>query len=842
MKKKIINAENQRFSAPKTTKTRKVVLGIEGMSCAACAVTIEKSLKKVKGVKEANVNFATKTAGIEYDESTKEDELSEAVVRAGYSPVDVTLRDVEFKVVGMGSEHCAGIVKNALKKLKGIKEVETNFANSFAKVKYSIGSVKISDMKKAIDGAGYNAVIADEGEDIYEKEKKAKSKEVNTLKKKFIVAIIFSAPILYLAMVELISKSLIPGFLSPEIFPARFALVQIILSIPVIIAGYRFYTVGFRNLFRGSPNMDSLIGLGTGAAYIYGFYAFYRIMQGSVEFVNNLYFETAGVIISLILLGKYLEAITGGKTSEAIRKLMDLAPKTAIVIRDGRQVKVSVEELEIGDMIIVKPGERVPTDGVVMKGISSIDESMITGESIPIEKEKGDELIGGTINKSGVLTFKAEKVGKDTALAQIVKLVQEAQGSKAPIARLADIISGYFVWIVMGVAILSFLAWYFFSGLGFLFALTVLISILIIACPCALGLATPTSIMVGTGLGAENHILIKSAEALEIAHKTNAIVLDKTGTITKGEPEVTKIVSFSDWKEKDILRIASSIEKNSQHPLAQAIVQEAEKKKVRISPVSGFKDLPGRGVQGKIKGKNILLGTIKLMSKNNIRVENKFVKEIEKLETEGNTVILLSENKRFLGVVAVADKVKETSENAIRILQDSGIEVYMITGDNERTAKAIAKKVGVKETNVFAQVLPENKASQLKSLQEKGKTVAMVGDGVNDAPALTQANIGIAIGAGTDVAIESADIVLIKSDLMDVPVALKLSRATMRNIKQNLFFSFGYNTLGIPIAAGILYPFFGWLLSPIIAAGAMSASSISVLLNALRLKRVRLGS
>lgn len=824
----------------KVKKMTKKSFKIEGMNCASCAANIEKGLCKMDGVGKATVNFASKTAQVDFDEKkTNEGELFESVKKSGYTPVDMSLRDVEFKVVGMGSEHCAGVVKNALEKLKGVKEVETNFANSYAKVKYGQGVVKISDMKKAIGNAGYKAIVEEEGEDIYEKEKKAKEKEINTLKKKFIMALVFSVPILYLAMADLISKSLIPGFLNPELFPVRFALTQIILSIPVIIAGYRFYTVGFRNLFRGSPNMDSLIGLGTGAAYLYGLYAFYMIVQGSVEFVGNLYFETAGVIIALILLGKFLEAVTGGKTSEAIKKLMDLAPKTAIVIKNGKEVKVPVEELEIGDLIVVKPGERMPVDGVVVKGVSSVDESMITGESIPIEKKKGDEVIGGTINKNGVLTFKAVKVGKDTALAQIVKLVQEAQGSKAPIARLADIISGYFVWIVIAVAIVSFLAWYFFSTLGFVFALTVLITVLIIACPCALGLATPTSIMVGTGLGAQHHILIKSAEALEIAHKTNAVILDKTGTITKGEPEVTSVVSFSDKSEKEILSIAASIEKNSQHPLAQAIVEDAKKKKIKLLSVSDFKDDPGRGIHGKIKGKKILVGNRLLMKENSVEVENKFVNRIEKLEGEGNSIILLSEDKKFLGVVGVADTIKENSEKAIKSLKDSGIEVYMITGDNERTAKAIAKKVGINEGNVFAQVLPENKADHVKELQKKGNVVAMVGDGVNDAPALTQADIGIAIGAGTDVAIESADIVLVKSDLMDVPIALKLSKATMRNIKQNLFFSFGYNVLGIPIAAGVLYPFFGLLLSPMIAAGAMSASSISVLLNALRLKRVR---
>ncbi len=822
-------------------KENKKTFKVQGMSCASCAANIEKSLYKVKGVKKATVNFASKTAQVVYDEKqVGEKDLFKCVEKKGYTPVDLNLKSIEFKVVGMSSEHCAGVVKNALEKLNGVRNVETNFPNSFAKINYEQGKIKISDMKNAIDNAGYKAVVAEEGEDLYEKEKRIKEKEINILKWKFIVASVFSLPILYLAMAELISKSLIPGFLSPELFPVRFALFQITLSIPVIIAGYRFYTVGFRNLIQRTPNMDSLIGLGTGAAYIYGIFAVYKILTGSTEFVTSLYFETAGVIIALILLGKYLEAITSGKTSEAIRKLMGLAPKTAIVIRNGKEVVVSIDELEIGDLIIVKPGEKIPVDGTVTDGISSVDESMITGESIPIEKKKGDEVIGGTINKNGSLTFKAEKVGKDTALAQIIKLIQEAQGSKAPIARLADIISGYFVWIVIAISVSSFLSWYFLSGLGFLFALTILISVLIIACPCALGLATPTSIMVGTGLGAEHHILIKSAEALEIAHKTNAVILDKTGTITKGEPEVTQILSFSRRDEKAILKLAASIEKNSQHPLAQAIVEKAKKQKISLSSVLGFKDIPGRGIEGKIEGKKIFLGTIKLMKDNKVSVDNSYLQKIEKLEEEGNTVILISEGAILVGAIAVADTIKETSKEAILKLKNSKIDVYMITGDNIRTAKAIAKKVGLDESHVFAQVLPENKAGHVKELQDKGKVVAMVGDGINDAPALTQANIGIAIGAGTDVAIESADIVLIKSDLLDVPVALKLSKVTMKNIKQNLFFSFGYNTLGIPIAAGILYPFFGVLLSPIIAAGAMSMSSISVLLNALRLKHVNL--
>ncbi len=814
---------------------------IEGMTCASCAVGIESGLKKTKGVNKATVNFANKFAQIDYDDKkVSQKELFEVVKKKGYNPLDLSLKEVKFKVIGMSSEHCAGVVKHTLNKLEGVNGVNTSYANSSAEVKYDSEKIRISDMKKAIDNAGYKAIVEEGGEDIYEKEKKARQKELSTLKRKLIVAIAFSLPILYIAMGSLISKALIPNFLNPELFPIRFALIQIILSIPIIAVGYKFYTVGFRNLFSGSPNMDTLIGLGTGAAYLYGFYAAYRIFSGSPEFVSSLYFETAGVIITLILFGKYLEAITSGKTSESIRKLMGLAPKTATVLRGNKEFKVKIEELEIGDLIIVKPGESIPVDGVVVDGISNVDESMITGESLPTEKKKGDKIIGGTINKNGVLIFKAEKVGKDTVLAKIIKLIQDAQGSKAPIARLADTISGYFSWVVIAVAILSFLSWYFLSTYGFLFALTVLVSVLIIACPCALGLATPTAIMVGTGLGAENHILIKSAEALEIAQKTDTIVLDKTGTITKGEPEITKILSFSDKSEEEILNLAASIEKNSQHPLAQAMVDEAKNKKLKFFSVTEFSDKPGRGIVGKIKGKKVFVGNRLLMKENGININESFIEKIQKLEKMGNSVILVAEEKNFLGIVGIADTTKESSGNAIKSLKDSGIEVYMITGDNKRTAHAIAKQVGISEDHVFAEVLPEEKANHVKELQNKGKIVAMVGDGINDAPALTQANIGIAIGAGTDVAIESADIVLVKSNLIDVSVAFKLSRATMRNIKQNLSFSFGYNILGIPLAAGVLYPFTGWLLSPIIAAAAMGMSSVSVLTNALRLKRVNL--
>ena len=832
--KKIVTSDQ-----PTDTNSEKITLKIKGMTCASCANTIEKSLNKLKGVTQANVNFATERCEVSFDRNTiGSDLISKAIKDAGYAPVDESFKDVEFKVIGMGSDHCAGVVKDTLEKFNGVKDIKTSFANSQAIFKYNPSLVKLSALKKAIDDAGYEAIVADEGEDIYEKEKKAKTRDLKTLKTKLWVSAIFSIPILYLAMVELINKNLILIFLNPEVFPLRFALTQLILSIPIIIAGYRFYTVGFKNLIKRTPNMDSLIALGTSAAYIYGFYAVYQIIIGNAEFVQNLYFETAGVIIALILLGKYLEAVTKGKTSEAIKKLMGLAPKTAVIVRDGKEKEVSIEELVVGDIVIVRPGEKVPVDGEIIEGTTSIDESMITGESLPVDKKVGDTVIGATINKSGAVQFKATKVGKDTALAQIVKLIQDAQGSKAPIARLADIISGYFVWIVISVALLSFSIWYFL-GAGFLFALTIAITILIIACPCALGLATPTSIMVGTGLGAEHGILIKSAEALEKAQKIDAIILDKTGTITKGKPELTQIISFSNMDESTILTVASSIEKNSKHPLADAIVKGATEKKITFRKVKDFKEIPGYGLYGIIDGNELYVGNRKLLSDNNIYYES-HLEKIHELEEKGNTVMFLANKKELLGIICVADTIKETSKTAISAFKDAGIAVYMITGDNERTAKAIATQVGIEQSNVFAQVLPEDKSNHVKAIQKKGKVVGMVGDGINDAPALTQADVGIAIGAGTDVAIESADIVLMKSDLLDAVKSTKLSRETMKNIKQNLFLSFAYNSAGIPIAAGLLYPFFGFLLSPMVAAGAMAASSISVLLNALRLKRIKL--
>ena len=626
----------------------------------------------------------------------------------------------------------------------------------------------------------------------------------------------------------------LPKIINPMVNPLNFALFQIILTVPVMAIGYKFYLIGFKNIIKLSPNMDSLIAVGTSAAFIYSLFGMYKIITGDISYAMHLYFEAAVTILTLITLGKYLEAVSKGKTSEAIKKLMGLVPKTATVIRDNKEIIVSVDEVVVGDIVLVKPGKKLPVDGEVIEGSTAIDESMLTGESIPVEKSVGSNVIGASINKTGFIKYKATKVGKDTALAQIIRLVEDAQGSKAPIAKMADVISSYFVPIVIGLAILSAIVW-LIAGETPIFALTIFISVLVIACPCALGLATPTAIMVGTGKGAENGVLIKGGEALEITHKIDTIVFDKTGTITEGKPVVTDILTKN--KEKDVLlSLAASAEKGSEHPLGEAIVRAALEKKLELKTLNNFNAIPGHGIEVTIDKDNILLGNLKLMKEKNIDVEE-FKLDSDKLANEGKTPMYIAINNKLEGIIAVADVVKPSSFEAIKELHNMGIKVAMITGDNKKTAEAIAKQVGI--DIVLSEVLPEDKANEVKKLQGQNNKVAMVGDGINDAPALAQADIGIAIGSGTDVAIESADIVLMRSDLMDVIVAIKLSKATIRNIKQNLFWAFGYNVLGIPVAMGVLHIFGGPLLNPMIAAAAMSLSSVSVLANALRLKKFR---
>ena len=794
-----------------------------------------------------------------------------------------------IKIGGMGCAACSARIEKALNELKGIESASCNLASETAAVSFNQRVLKLSEINSAITALGYDVI--EDRENEAEIDNLRKEKEIKTLKTKFIIAASFTAPLLYIAMVPMITWLPLPfpSFLEPTRSPILYSLLQLTLTIPVIAFGYRFYTTGFMNLFRRNPNMDSLIAIGTGAAFLYSLFSVFQIAGGDHMAVHSLYFETAAVIITLILLGKTLETISKGRTTEAMKKLMSLAPKIAIIIENGQEKEIPVNKVIAGNVIIVKPGAKIPVDGIVISGRSTVDESMLTGESIPVDKKEGDSVTGGTVNFNGVIRFKAEKTGNKTVLAQIIRLVQEAQGSKAPIARLADIVSSYFVPVVCIIAILAGLVWFAVITLNLFpithelsaahgkpaieFSLTIFISVLVIACPCALGLATPTAVMVGTGIGAQNGILIKSGYALETAEKIQTIVFDKTGTITEGELEVTDIViteefiqisksgisahcfsyapsseraslfqniaekEFSENENSLFLTFVASAEKGSEHPVGQAIVKEAEKRSVPFFPADVFTAIPGFGIETVISGVSVIAGNRKLMDKNNIDIQ--CLEELsEKHETEGKTIIFTAINEKAAGFIAVADTIKKTSKAAVEKIKKLGIDVIMITGDNRQTASAIAKEAGI--DTVYSEVLPHEKQNIIKKLQEGGRKTAMAGDGINDAPALAQADIGIAVGSGTDVAIEAADIILMRNDLLDAASAVNLSRKTIRTIKQNLFWAFGYNMLGIPVAAGALYIFGGPLLNPMFAAAAMSLSSVSVLLNALRLKRVKI--
>ena len=802
---------------------------IDGMTCSACANRVERVVKKMNGVEEASVNFATETLLVKFDDAKIDaPKIEEAIVKAGYS-VRKDMRDYTFKVEGMSCSACANRVERITKKIDGVESANVNFATEKLTVRVDAEKVRYSDIKLAVDKAGFKLIK----EEDQIKEVSKKKDESKILLNRFIFSLIFTVPLLIISMGHMVGMPL-PSIIDPMKNPLNFALIQLVLTIPVMVAGYKFYKIGYKNLFKLSPNMDSLIAIGTSAAVAYGLFAIYKILNGETHYAMHLYFESAVVILTLITLGKYLEAVSKGKTSEAIKKLMGLAPKTATIIKNGKEVSIPIEEVIVADIILVKPGEKLPVDGEIIEGSTSIDESMLTGESIPVEKNIGSTVIGASINKSGFIKYKATKVGKDTALAQIVKLVEEAQGTKAPIAKMADIIAAYFVPTVMALAIIAAVGW-LIAGESTVFALTIFISVLVIACPCALGLATPTAIMVGTGKGAENGVLIKGGEALETTYKIDTIVFDKTGTITEGKPKVTDIIC-NGIKEEEVLVLAASAEKGSEHPLGEAIVREAEDRSLEFKSLEHFKAVPGHGIEVTIEGKDILLGNKKLMIENNINIESLHV-ESDRLATEGKTPMYIAINNKLSGIIAVADTVKENSKAAIEELKKMNVKVAMITGDNKKTAEAIAKSVGI--DIVLAEVLPEDKANEVKKLQKQNRKVAMVGDGINDAPALVQADVGIAIGSGTDVAIESADIVLMKSDLKDVVTAIRLSKATIKNIKENLFWAFGYNVLGIPVAMGVLHIFGGPLLNPMIAAAAMSFSSVSVLLNALRLKKFK---
>ena len=784
----------------------KITIDVGGMTCAACSARIEKNLNKNDGVENAVVNLLANKATVEYEtDKIAPKDIINIIEKTGY---EVPLTKKTLLIEGMTCAACSARIEKVLNKIDGVTGANVNLSTNKAIVEFPSGLIDDNALIKAVEKAGYKAEV--EVERDLDREKELREKEIKSLKTSFIISAILSIP-LFSAMFFHMAGNM--NILTNGYF-------QLLLATPVqFIIGYRFYKGAYHSLRGGGANMDVLVSMGTSAAY---FYSLYNLIRG----VHEYYFEASAVVITLVLLGKTFEAIAKGKTSEAIKKLMGLQPKTARVIKDGIEVDTPIEKLEIGDIILVRPGEKVPVDGIIVEGNSSLDESMITGESIPVDKSVDDTVIGATINKFGSFKFKATKIGKDTVLSQIIKLVEDAQGSKAPVQRLADKISGIFVPIVVGVAVLTFLGHYFVGG-SFNSGLINAVAVLVIACPCALGLATPTAIMVGTGKGAENGILIKSGEHLERAHKMDTIIFDKTGTITKGEPEVTDIISFNGYEDAEILRLAASVEKASEHPLGESIVKKSGEESIELITINSFEAIPGMGLKASIEGKEVLIGNRKLMVKNDIIIGDK-ENDLSRLEEGGKTAMLISIDGNISGIIAVADKIKETSLEAINKLQDMGLDVYMITGDNERTAKAIAKQIGI--THVLADVLPENKASKVDELKAQGKHVGMVGDGINDAPALASADVGFAIGTGTDVAMEAADITLMRGDLNGVVTAIRLSHRTMRTIKQNLFWAFFYNSIGIPFAA------LGFL-NPMVAGAAMAFSSVSVVSNSLRLKR-----
>ena len=806
---------------------RTASFGLTGMTCASCAQTISESLSGLEGIEKADVNLATEKATVTYDPSKVNiEEMRKAVIDAGY---DVIINEVTFSIGGMTCATCASTVEEAVQGLDGVLSAMVNLATDKLTVRYDPQKVRVPQMKKAITDAGYEVLESQDSD----QEKEVRAKELRRQRILLVTALGLAIPIMVLMLLMQFTS------LGENHFLMEWGnLILFIVATPVqFIIGYQFYSGTYKALRNKRANMDTLIAVGTSAAY---FYSVAVTFFPSSFITNAVYFDTSTMIIALILFGKYLEAKAKSRTSEAIRRLIDLQAKTAVIIRDGVEVQVQADELDVSDVMVVRPGEKIPTDGVVIEGQSSVDESLLTGESMPVSKSEDSEVIGGTINKNGLLKVRATKVGKDTALAQIVRLVENAQASKAPIQRLADRVAGVFVPAVISIAIITFLFWFFIgydlfnvTQPQFIFSLTVFISVMVIACPCALGLATPTAIMVGTGKGAENGILIKSSESLETAGRTTTVVFDKTGTLTKGEPQVTDVSVFG-MGEEELVRLAGIAEKGSEHPLAEAVVRRAKERSGELPDADTFENVPGMGIRAVVDGKDVLVGSRKLLASHKVDITEVDAKMVD-FEARGRTAVLIAYQGKAVGVIAIADVAKESAIEAIEALKRMKIEVYMMTGDNSRTAKAIGEQLGI--SNVLAEVLPEDKAKEVSKLQAEGKIVMMVGDGVNDAPALAQADIGVAIGSGTDVAMETGDVVLIKDDLKDVVATIQLSKQTMKKIRQNLFWAFGYNVAGIPIAAGVLYPFTGALLSPIIAAGAMALSSVSVVSNAALLKR-----
>jgi Cu+-exporting ATPase len=820
-------------------RLEKKQLGVKGMHCASCSARIENVLSHLEGVENVSVNLAMENMNLSWNPAKVSlDEIDERVKNLGFELVKPEKEiKLEMAIKGMTCASCSSRIERVVGKTPGVISAQVNLATETGTFVIEPTIINQRQLQEIIKNLGFEAQpLTSAGVSMYSRQQEETQTKLAAMKRRLLPTFIFAFMILIISMGEMVGVPL-PHWLAPHTSPFTFALVQFFLVLPVMWAGRNFYTIGFPSLFRGSPNMDSLIAVGTGAAFVYSTWNLIEIYLGldPVSKAMDLYFESAAVLIALILLGKYLETRSKVRTSDAIRQLMQLTPDKTMLMKDGEQTEILVEEVAAGDLLLVKPGERIPVDGVVEKGRSSVDESMLTGESLPVVKDIGDKVIGATLNKNGVLQMRALRVGQDTVLARIVKMVQEAQGSKAPIANLADRISLYFVPVVMVIAVLSGLSWYFIGHADFTFSLRIFIAVMVIACPCAMGLATPTSIMVGTGRGAQLGVLVKGGEALEMSHKVTAVVFDKTGTLTYGKPALTDFHRMNErLPEDDLLALVASAESNSEHPLAEAIVAAAHNKNVFIHEPSSFEALVGRGIKAKVDNYDLLLGNRDLMQENNIDIAPEADDKAALFANSGKTTLFLAIDNTLSALLAIADKIKPEAAKTIKSLNNMGIEVFMLTGDHPVTARAIAAQAGI--TNVFAQVLPDHKAYKIKELQERGLKVAMIGDGINDAPALASADVGIAMGTGIDVAIESGDIVLMKGELSGVLTAFALSRATMRNIKQNLFWAFAYNVIGIPVAAGLLYIFGGPALSPMIAGGAMALSSFSVVTNALRLR------
>ena len=815
---------------------------IQGLSCASCAHAVEVALQAVAGVQSAHVNLATEKVVVEADAEVCPLVMQAAVQAAGYNLV-LPLVTQNFAVSGLSCASCAANLEAAVGRLAGLGSAVVNFATQVLTVTYPLGAIDVEQISQAVEAAGYHAQLltdqasASQAQIQQEADQAAQAKASHqaALWRRFWLSAIFALPLLCLAMAEMVGLTL-PTWLSHRGGGQLFVSLQLALTLPILWLGRSFFLNGFKHLVKGHPNMDSLVALGTSATVAYSLYSSIQVWLGNHHAAMSLYYESAGVILTLVTLGKYFEARSKGQTSAAIQALIKLAPQEARVLREGQEVTLPLDQVQVGDLVRVRPGQKIPVDGRVVEGQSWVDESMLTGESLPVAKKVGDQVVGASLNQQGSLIVETNKVGQDTTLAQIIHLVQAAQGSKAPIAQLADRVSAVFVPVVMTLALVAGLAWYLIGGQSWAFALTISIAVLVIACPCALGLATPTAIMVGTGKGAEKGILIKSGTALEMAHQVDAVVLDKTGTLTQGQPQVTDVLPLTGWTPDQLLALAAAAEVNSEHPLGQAIVAGARERELALPEVTNFQSLTGYGIRV-LNGKNFyFLGNKRMMQETGLDLSQ--AEELAAtLAAAGKTPIYVGNREEIIGLIAVADPLKATSPEAVRRLKAMGLQIIMLTGDNAKTAQALAAEAGIDQ--VISDVLPADKAQVVADLQAKGLKVAMVGDGINDAPALAQADVGLAIGRGTDVAIESADMVLMGSDLISVATAIKLSQATIRNIKENLFWAFAYNVLGIPVAMGVLYLFGGPLLNPMLAGAAMSFSSVSVILNALRLRRFK---